>query len=66
MKCADKATCFSTLTSAGYISGKTSPLVDPQQSCLTWYGGNMPPSGGASAKAKTDIVAWVAAGAANN
>ncbi len=66
VKCADKATCYSTLTSSGYISGASSPLADTQQSCLTWFTGNMPPSGGASAKAKTDISAWVAAGALNN
>ncbi len=67
VKCADKATCFSTLTTQGYISGTSSPLATTQ-SCLTWYGsnGNMPPSGGANTKAKTAINAWVAAGASNN
>jgi hypothetical protein len=42
----------------------SSPLIDTQQSCLSWFGGNMP--GGSSSKAKTDITAWVKAGAQNN
>jgi hypothetical protein len=53
--------------SAGYIdtgSPSSSALADPNQSCLSWFGGNMP--GGSNSKAKTDITAWVMAGAQNN
>jgi hypothetical protein len=52
---------------AGYIdtgSGSSSMLADPNQSCLSWFGGNMP--GGSNAQAKTDITAWVMAGAKND
>jgi hypothetical protein len=52
---------------AGYIDTGTpasSALIDQQQSCLSWFGGNMP--GGSSSKAVTDITAWVNAGAQNN
>jgi hypothetical protein len=69
-KCgSDKATCYSGLSAAGYISTSTptmSPIADPQQSVLTWFGGNMPPGGGSNAAAKKDITAWVADGAKNN
>jgi hypothetical protein len=45
------------------------PQLTRSGSCLTWYGGNMPPGGpGASkmAQAVTDMNAWAAAGAQNN
>lgn len=57
---------YSWLQGRGYISGASSALVDPSQSCLSWYGGNMPPSGPNDAKAVTDMNAWATAGAANN
>jgi hypothetical protein len=58
---------YSWLTSQGYINGTGSPLTDPQQSCLSWYGGNMPPRGPTSLSgAKADMDAWAAAGAQNN
>jgi hypothetical protein len=42
-------------------------LNNTSTSCLTWYGGNMPPSGNSSDPAATaDIDAWVAAGAQDN
>jgi len=58
---------YSWLTGKGYIAGTASALADPSQSCLTWLGGNMPPSGPTSnAQAVADLKAWAAAGAHNN
>lgn len=57
---------YSWLQGKGYISGTSSALVSTSQSCLSWYGGNMPPSGPNDAKAVSDMDAWAAAGAANN
>ncbi len=57
---------YSWLQGKGYINGKSSALVSTSQSCLSWYGGNMPPSGPNDAKAVSDMNAWAAAGAANN
>jgi hypothetical protein len=51
---------------SGYISGTSSILVVQGESCLTWFGGNMPPGGGKDSQAVTDLTAWVAAGAQNN
>jgi hypothetical protein len=58
---------YSWLTKKGYIGGAKPALTNPAQSCLSWYGGNMPPSGPSShAKATSDMNAWAAAGAQNN
>jgi hypothetical protein len=57
---------FSWLQSKGYVGGSSPALTDSNQSCLSWYGGNMPPSGGSDAQAVTDMNAWAAAGAQNN
>ena len=57
---------YSWLQGKGYISGTSSKLVSNSQSCLSWYGGNMPPSGPSDATAVSDMNAWAAAGAANN
>jgi hypothetical protein len=58
---------YSYLWGNGYINGTSSALVDPTQSCLSWFGGTMPPSGPASAgNGVADFNAWVAAGALNN
>jgi hypothetical protein len=70
-KCgSDKTTCYNGFVSAGYITpsaGASSPLADPQQSCLTWLGGNMPPGGnGSNTAATTDLTAWANAGAKND
>ena len=40
-----KASLYTWLKGKGYISGSSSALVDSNQSCLSWYGGNMPTSG---------------------
>ena len=58
---------YTWLKGKGYITNASSPLVDSSQSCLSWFGGNMPPSGPSSnAAATTAMKAWAAAGAANN
>jgi hypothetical protein len=58
---------YSWLSNKGYISGTSSALVDPNQSCLTWFGGSMPRGGPSSEpQAVTDMKAWAAAGAQNN
>jgi hypothetical protein len=54
------------LRSQGYITGASPALVDSAQSCLSWYGGNMPPGGGDNATAVADMNAWAAAGALDN
>jgi hypothetical protein len=41
-------------------------LVDPVSSCLSWFGGTMPPLGPMNAKATKDFLAWAKAGAKNN
>ncbi len=57
---------YSYLSGQGYISGTGSILVKTG-SCLSWYGGNMPPGGSRSnAMAVSDMNAWAAAGAKNN
>ncbi len=65
-QCSSASNTYSWLQGKGYISGTSSALVDSNQSCLSWYGGNMPPSGGSNAAAVKDMNAWAAAGAANN
>ena len=68
----DLAACFIEATIIGreikgYINGTSSALVNSNQSCLAWYGGNMPTSGSKSVpQAVTDMNAWAAAGAQNN
>ncbi len=64
MSTASKA--YSYLQGYGYINGTSSSLVQQGSSCLSWYGGNMPPGGGSDAQAVTDMNAWAAAGAQNN
>jgi hypothetical protein len=57
---------YTWLRSQGYIAGTSSALVNPAQSCLAWYGGNMPPGGTTNAAAVADMNAWAAAGALYN
>jgi len=59
---------YAYLQAQGYISGTSSALVDPNQSCLTWVSsnGNMPPNGGGNAPAVAELDAWAAAGALDN
>jgi hypothetical protein len=54
------------LRSQGFIQTPNPSLVDPSLSCLSWYGGNMPPGGGSNAAAVADMDAWAAVGALDN
>jgi hypothetical protein len=62
----DPASAYSWLAQWGYIAGTRSPLVSTTNSCLIWFGGNMPPSGAPNDAARRDLTAWVAAGAPRN
>jgi hypothetical protein len=57
---------YSWLKSQNYINGTSSSLVSAFLSCLSWYGGNMPPGGRSDAAAVTAMNAWAAAGALDN
>ena len=58
------SSAYSWMGQKGY-SGAA--MVDAQRSPISWYGGNMPPSGpSSSSAAETDMNAWAAAGAKNN
>jgi hypothetical protein len=56
---------YAFLQGKGYISGTGSSLVK-NSSCLSWFGGNMPPGGPSDATAAAAMSAWVAAGAQND
>jgi hypothetical protein len=58
----DRHAAYDWLSSRGYILGVQSPLVGPN-SCLRWFGGNMPPQGTANDDAARDLAVWVASGA---
>jgi len=57
---------YSWLKGQNYINGTSSSLVSTFLSCLSWYGGNMPPGGRSDAAAVTAMNAWAAAGALDN
>lgn len=59
----DAASAYTWLSRRGYIDGTRSALVSPSNSCLRWFGGNMPPQGQPAEDATRDLQAWVAAGA---
>jgi hypothetical protein len=55
------------LQGRGALSTSNNPLVDPNRSCLIWFGGNMPQNGfGTNAQGIADLKAWAAAGSPNN
>jgi hypothetical protein len=54
---------YTWLQSQDYIAGVNSPLVNPSESCLWWYGGNMPPDGTSNPAVVADMNAWARAGA---
>ena len=56
---------YQYLSSQGYING-TGSLLCKSGSCLSYYGGNMPPLGSGNPAAVTDFNAWAAAGAMDN
>jgi hypothetical protein len=55
------------LKTRGYLGSPNPFLIDPEQSCLSWYGGSMPPGGPEmNARAVRDMDGWAAAGAKND
>jgi hypothetical protein len=64
-KMADAGSAYAWLAQRGYIAGAQSPLV-MKNSCLRWFGGNMPPRGEPNDAAARELEAWVAAGAPEN
>jgi hypothetical protein len=62
---ADAGSTYSWLVQRGYIAGAQSPLVK-KNSCLRWFGGNMPPRGEPNEAAARKLEAWVARGAQQN
>jgi hypothetical protein len=58
----DAPSAYQWLRQRGYIDGTGSALVR-SNSCLRWFGGNMPPHGNDDPRAVVDLSAWVAAGA---
>jgi hypothetical protein len=58
----DADAAYQWLAGRGYIRGEHSPLVR-SNSCLRWFGANMPPKGVPGDSAMRDLSAWAAAGA---
>jgi hypothetical protein len=59
----DAASAYAWLSQRGYIAGTQSALASRSNSCLRWFGGNMPPGGASNPQAAEAVIAWVAAGA---
>jgi hypothetical protein len=62
----DAGSAYEWLKQRGYIAGAGSALASNANSCLRWFGGNMPPGGHENPKAAADVAAWVAVGAPEN
>jgi hypothetical protein len=62
----DASAAYGWLARRGYIDGTRSALVSPANSCLRWFGGNMPPRARPAEDATRDLQAWVAAGAVDD
>jgi hypothetical protein len=60
------SSCYVWLQGQRYVGGANPNIASKSSSCLSWYGGNMPPFGPQSAQAVTDFDAWAAAGGQNN
>lgn len=63
---ATPSTCYSWLQTKSMVGGANPVLATSAGSCLSWYGGNMPPFGPQSAAAVADFTAWGKAGGLNN
>jgi hypothetical protein len=57
---------YSFLQGKGQLGGASPALTSSSTSCLSWYGGNMPPLGPQSVAAVSEMNAWAAAGAKDN
>ena len=62
------ASAYAWLRQRGYIDGERSAIASGANSCLRWFGGNMPPTQktGRNDQGMLDLRAWVGAGAADN
>ncbi len=63
---ADATSAYTWLAQRGYVAGAHSALVSKTNSCLRWFGGNMPPGAAPNEDAVRDLEAWVALGAPAN
>jgi hypothetical protein len=61
----DARSAYGWLQQRGYIDGAQSALTR-SNSCLGWFGGNMPPKWHPDPQATVELKAWVAAGALDN
>jgi hypothetical protein len=58
---------FQWLEQDGYVGGPDPLLTSNGASCLSWFGGDMPPGAPTpNADAVTELTAWAAAGATND
>ena len=58
---------FAWLSAEGQLRGSQPAITDPSSSCLSWLGGDMPPSGPSSDPAvNKDFTMWVSVGANEN
>jgi hypothetical protein len=63
----DAPASFTWLEEHGYVGGPDPLLTNEGSSCLSWYGGNMPPGTPVlSDEAVKHMTAWAKAGGANN
>lgn len=63
----DAPASFSWLEEQGYVGGPDPLLTSGGSSCLSWYGGNMPPGAPVlSEEAVKHMNAWAKAGGSNN
>jgi hypothetical protein len=69
-RCSDcHGSCSTASGCYNWLKGKSQipDIADPNYSCLSWLGGNMPPRGPKSnAASASDLAAWSAAGGQNN
>ena len=62
----DAPASFTWLEEQGYV-GEADPTLTTDRSCLTWFGGNMPPGTPVlSEEAVAEMNEWVKTGARNN
>jgi hypothetical protein len=63
----DAPKSYKWLTDEGYLGDGNPPSLTSSSSCLTWYGGDMPPGTPPKADdALAEMQMWAMAGAHNN
>ena len=65
---ADPTKAYNWLVDEGYIGVSPPPLAQDGSSCLSWYGGDMPPGLAPAApdSLKSELMTWAAAGGRND